>query len=154
MAENFDLLGDPIPDSRGSRGRPPHIPTAKNRNKVMLLLAFDWSDRKIAAALGVTEPTFRKHYFRERKIRDDARPRVEATHLSMVWEQAKLGNVSAMKEFRKLMDRHDLRMSEREFTETLGTEKLGKKQVAALAAETAGTDSDWGNDLLSPARPH
>ena len=27
-----------------------------------MLLAFDWSDKRIAAALGITEPTFRKHF--------------------------------------------------------------------------------------------
>lgn len=153
MDLNFDLLGDPIPENHAGRGRPPHIATTQNRNKVMLLLAFGWTDTKIAQALGITEPTFRKHYFHERKIRLDARPRVEAAHMSMLWEQAKLGNVAAMKEFRNLMDKDDLRQIEREFTGPV--QRLGKKEQAALAAETAGVDSDWGGDLLTPGvRPN
>lgn len=39
----FDLLGDPIPEGFGKRGRPEHIPTVENRNKVRLLLALGWA---------------------------------------------------------------------------------------------------------------
>ena len=36
----FDLVGDPIPEGWGKRGRPAHIPTHENRNRISLLLAF------------------------------------------------------------------------------------------------------------------
>ena len=59
----FDLLGDPILEGFGKRGRPPHIPTEKNRNKIMILLAQGWIDQRISSALGITVPTLRKHFF-------------------------------------------------------------------------------------------
>ncbi len=39
MTGDFGLLGDPIPETWGKRGRPPHRPTENNRNKIRLLLA-------------------------------------------------------------------------------------------------------------------
>ena len=51
MTGDFDLLGDPIPKNWGERGRPPHIPTEKKCNKSRLLLAFGWTNRRIAQAL-------------------------------------------------------------------------------------------------------
>ena len=47
MAEVFDLLGDPIPERWGKRGRPPHIPIERNRNKIRLLLALGWTNLRI-----------------------------------------------------------------------------------------------------------
>ena len=47
----FDLLGDPIPEGFGARGRPPHIPTTRNRNRVRLLLALGWTKARIAQGL-------------------------------------------------------------------------------------------------------
>jgi hypothetical protein len=65
-------LGNPIPPSFGKRGRPPHVPTAENRQKVRLLLSFDWSNQRIARALRITGKTLCKHYFRELRQRDVA----------------------------------------------------------------------------------
>ena len=72
----FDLLGDPIPEGWGKRGRPPHIPTMRNRNKIRVLLALGWSKRWIASAIGITKATLQKHYFVELRQRDEARPGV------------------------------------------------------------------------------
>jgi hypothetical protein len=77
-AKVFDLFGDPVPANWGERGRPEHIPTQKNRNRVSMLVALGWSVARIAAALFVTQPTLRKHYFSELKYRDVARDRLEA----------------------------------------------------------------------------
>lgn len=154
MSQNFDLLGDPIPDGWGKRGRPQHIATRENRNKVMMLLALGWSNERIAKALGITAPTLRKNYFRELRVRDEARDRMDATLAAMLWDQAIGGNVAAIKEFRKLVERNDLMNGHNAFYRQAAPEpkkaapKLGKKEEAALAAETAGQDSDWGDDLL------
>src|SRR3546814_139631 len=102
---DFDLLGDPIPEGFGRRGRPPHVPDGKKRNKVMMLLGMGWQDPDIARALSISPPTLRKHYFRELRPRDDARLRLRATHIEMVWEQCRAGNGSALTELRRLMDR-------------------------------------------------
>ncbi len=60
----FDLLGDPIPENRGRRGRPPHISTERNRYNIKLLLALWWTSTRIAQALRITRATLRKYYFR------------------------------------------------------------------------------------------
>ncbi len=156
MAENFDLLGDPIPEGFGKRGRPPHIPSTEKRNKVILLLALGKDNDCIARALGITKPTLKKHYFRELKVRDEARDRVDGIRVMALWCQVREGNVAALKEFNRLMERVDLETAEREFGErqddddddTPTPEKIGKKEAANKAAETAGMGTEWGDDLL------
>lgn len=146
MTQNFDLLGDPIPEGWGKRGRPPHIATEKNRNKVMLLLAMGWSNARIAGALGITQPTLRKNYFQLLKVRMEARDRLEAARLDLAWELAKGGNVGALREFGKLMDRNDQMEAERLFASEEKTqpppssERVGKKVQAAQRAIEADAD--------------
>ncbi len=95
MSEIFDLFGDPVPSNWGGRGRPEHIPTQQNRNRVSMLVALGWSNARIAAALYVTQPTLRKHYFSELKFREVARDRLEAGVAMKLWEGVQAGNVSA-----------------------------------------------------------
>jgi hypothetical protein len=59
----------------GWRGRPEHIATQQNRNKVLMLPALGWNSERIAAALSITPPTLRKNYFREMKFRTEQRDR-------------------------------------------------------------------------------
>lgn len=159
MSENFDLLGDPIPDGWGKPGRPPHLVTDKNRNKVMLLLALRWSNERIAKAIGITPPTLRKSYFRELKVRDDARDRLDAKVADRLFALVEGGNVAAIKEFRKLIERNDLMAGHNAFygedrarpssgSREPKAPKLGKKEEAANAAATAGAGSEWGDDLI------
>lgn len=144
----FDLLGDPIPPNWGKRGRPPHIATAENRNKIMLLLAQGWTDARIAGALGITVPTLKKHYFSLLKIRDTARDRVEAIGLLRLWKLGQEGNVAAMKEFFR---RHDASgMAEYDDRVTRRAEDLGKKEQ--LRREAANPPDDW--ERVTPRLAH
>jgi len=153
MSANFDLLGDPIPDGWGKRGRPPHVATEKNRNKVMMLLALGWNNERIAAALSITAPTLRKNYFRELKVREAARDRLDASLATMLWTSATEGNVAAMKEFRKLVERNDIMKGQNDFIGAQQSRpapaqpRMGKKEEATQAAETAGQNTGWGDDL-------
>ena len=61
----FDQLSDPIPENWGKRGRPPDTPTERNRNKIRLLLALSWANRRVARALRTAGKTLSKHYFRD-----------------------------------------------------------------------------------------
>jgi hypothetical protein len=151
MTENLDLLGDPIPENFGGRGRPPHIPTKENRNKVRLLLAFGWTNPRIARALRIAGATLRRHYFPELRQRDEAREQLEANHKYAIYRAAMGGNVGALKELGRLIDRdsfgrtmEDIERAQREPR----APELGKKERAARAAETAGEGTDWGGDLL------
>jgi len=63
VEQNFDLLGDPIPDTRGKAGPTGHIATHENINKIMMLVLYGWRKPEIAAELRITIPTLNKHYF-------------------------------------------------------------------------------------------
>lgn len=152
MSQNFDLLGDPIPEGWGKRGRPAHIATVKNRNKVILLLALGWTNARIASALGITQPTLRKNYFQELRAREVARDRLDAARYELAWELAKEGNVAAFKELGRMIDASDLKLTQDAYRDDRPEEQkpekpLGKKEMAAIEAETAGEDSEWGDDL-------
>lgn len=147
MSTNFDLLGDPIPDGWGKRGRPPHVASEKKRNKVMLLLAMGWTNSRIASALGITQPTLRKNYFQELRSRELARDRLEAARLDLAWDLAKAGNVGAMREFAKLMERNDRMELERELAtapkrdeKAAPAERVGKKVMDEMRALDADAD--------------
>jgi predicted transcriptional regulator len=108
---DFDLLGDAIPegfDTDRRRGRPPHLVTEEKRRKVMVLAAFDRNEEQIAAALSITPPTLRKHYFRELRSRLEARQRLEGKLLAALLTEVDKGNVSAIDKLFKRLDKHDL----------------------------------------------
>lgn len=157
MEQFFDLFGDPVPANHGRRGRPQHVPTLENRNKVNMLLALGWNNERIAAALRVTQPTLRRHYFSELKFREVARDRLDATLAMHLWKQVDAGNVGAMREFQRLVERNDTMLGHASFYgrqqdegQAESSSRLGKKELAAQAAETAGEGSDWGDDLKPP----
>jgi hypothetical protein len=159
MDQTFDLFGDPVSANHGRRGRPQHIPTQENRNKVSMLLALGWNNERIAASLRITQPSLRKHYFSELKFRDVARDRLNAAMAMKLWAQVEAGNVSAMREFNGLLERNDIAVGHSEFyagqrrdadAERDTIAPVGKKEIAAQAAETAGEGTPWGNDL----KPH
>ena len=149
---DLDLFGDPIPDGFGKRGRPPHVATDRNRNKVMVLLAVGWLPGRIAAALGITEPTLRKHYFFELRSRSTMLDRLKAAHLTTLLDQMRSGNVQAIKEMGRIIDRIDaaqfgLGHDASDDDESEPPRRLGKKEAAQADAERAGEGSLWGNDL-------
>lgn len=144
MAEwDIDLLGDPIPEGFGRRGRPPHIATLENRRKVMVLAAFDKNEEQIAAALSITPPTLRKHYFRELRARLEARHRLEGKLLLQLLTEAEKGNVGAIDKLWKRLEKHDLQLLSGRVAERGRAEpkpaKLGKKaQQQQAAGEVKG----------------
>lgn len=150
MSGDFDLLGDPIPEGFGRRGRPQHLPTERNRNKVMMLLAFGWVDDRIARALSITRPTLRKHYFRELRVRDEARDRLDAGLAAKLLELAEAGNVAAAKEFRKIVERNDLMGLPSGTAGKVKAKqpKLGKKEQAQVDARHPDTGTPLG-DLMA-----
>jgi hypothetical protein len=152
VAEVFDLFGDPVPANFGGRGRPSHIPTQENRNRVNMLLAAGWSNERIAAALRVTMPTLRKHYFSELKYRDVARDRLDATLLMKAWDGVQKGNVSAIRMFGHLLEQNDLmnfgqtrkpRADEAQ-AKPEKAPKLGKKEAALAAAHQPDVGTPLG----------
>lgn len=140
MAEVLDLFGDPVPSNWGGRGRPEHVPTQQNRNRVSLLVALGWSNSRIADALFVTQPTLRKHYFSELKYRDVARDRLVAQVGVKLLDGVNAGNVSAIREFQKYLERNDLMLygQTRQPPKSPQPEKASKpEKVGKKAAELA-----------------
>ena len=144
MAENLDLFGDPIPEGRGRPGRPMHVPTQENRNKVSMLLAFGWNNERIAQALHIDPKTLRRHYSRELRFRDEARARLDAALAMRLWKQVEAGNVSAMREFRDLLEHNDLMLLGGQPKPEPKPPRLGKKEAAEAAAQTPDLDTPLG----------
>lgn len=149
MAEwDLDLLGDPIPEGLGKRGRPPHLPTHENRRKVMVLAAFDRNEEQIAAALSISVPTLKKHYFRELRSRLEARQRVEGKLLLRLIDEADKGNVTAIDKLYKRLDRHDMMVPGRlHQAKAAKPPKLGKKEQRLADAQRAHQGGSWGELL-------
>ena len=144
------MFGDPVPEGWGKRGRPQHIDTQENHNKVSMLLAFGWNNERIANALGITPPTLRKFYFRELKVRDEARDRLDAALAMKVWDRVQAGVVGAMRMFVSLQERNDLMpFGQRKQGDTkVKTAKLGKKEAAHQAARDPDRSTTLG-DLMA-----
>jgi hypothetical protein len=153
MSENFDLFGQPIPDWKGKRGRPPYEPDEKDRNKVKLLLALGWSIERIGNAIGRSGATVKRYFRSELKDRDAMRDRLDARRFELMMEQANAGKVAALKELEKMIERSDAMRIDQRLRQTAAPvtekqEKIGKKEAARAAAKEAGKNSSWGNDLL------
>jgi hypothetical protein len=87
----------------GRKGRPSLRPTAEQRRLVELLKVAGWWNGAIARRLGVTRPTLDKHFGQELR---DASDRQLASLLSVLWRAAGRGNVSAMRQLLRRMDRN------------------------------------------------
>lgn len=81
-------------ESEARGGRPEHIPTKRNRERVEVLVAAGQTQWQIAAVLRVSVPTLVKHYAAEL---DDGRARKDAAVLEALYAGAKKGNVGAIR---------------------------------------------------------
>jgi hypothetical protein len=143
MGDILDLFGDPVPDNWGKRGRPQHIPTRENINKVTMLVALGWGNERVAMAMDITLPTLRKHYFSLiKRLRATARDRLDASFAMNIWKQVQEGNVAAMRLWQAFMDRNDQMGAEAQMGETDArpVDRPGKKIVDAQRALDADAD--------------
>ncbi|WP_244464774.1 hypothetical protein [Martelella endophytica] len=142
---NFDLFGNPFVEKPRRRGRPKHEATAKTRKRVSMLVALGWGNQRIASTLQITLPTLHKYYFYELAEREAARDMLEARRLEIAWDMAEGGNVGALREFGKLLDRNDRMEAERLFENSPDAavekpERIGKKKMDDLRALDADAD--------------
>ncbi|MEM1149319.1 MAG: hypothetical protein AAGI03_02015 [Pseudomonadota bacterium] len=156
MMDEFDLFGDPVRLPNGRRGRPAHVATQENRNKVMILLAMGWANDRIAHALRCSLPTLKKHYFSELKTRDIARDRLLACRFMQTFREAESGNVGAQRLFDQMIEKNDARLAADALaTDSVGqralerAERTGKKAAQRREAEQVVEESsgDWAGDL-------
>lgn len=139
MSEEFsgrDLFGDPILPRQEGRGRPEHVWSLENSNRVLLAFARGLTVKQAATAIGLSVPTLRKHYFSEVAKRDQAQLRMEMVQLGRLNDLAAAGNVAAEKELAKQLDK----MRQRDKAQAMAPapearpRKLGKKEAQAAAA--------------------
>ncbi len=127
------LFGWPAMPWKGARGRPPHVATEENINKVKLLMALDWTVERIANALGITQPTLRRHYISVLKLRALARDALDARRAELLWQQVEKGNVGAMKQFGLMVEEADRRSKSR-----LAAEQEEEEEAPRTPAKTSG----------------
>lgn len=134
-----DLFGDPIPASRGKKGRPPHVPTAENRRFVQLSLACGHDEDAIAAALQITVRTLNRHYFHELSGKASARLKLEMKNMAAMVSQVEAGSVAAMSLLDKKMERLRLQSLSDKFTDRPAKAASQKPiGIKAAAKEAAG----------------
>lgn len=147
-----DLLGHPVPPNKGCRGKPQHVPTAENLEKAVLLYANRASDAEVAAALGISVPTLKLHYFARaeiRQIKRNARAVVEAELLARLNEQSKAGNVGATDKLLKRMDKAQLGKVAPAPRKAKEKPKGAKAERQERAWSAGKDDQAWGT-LLHP----
>jgi heme exporter protein D len=99
-----DLFGCPVLVREAKRGRPEHQRTPGNAKRVSMLFAMGRDVADVALALGVSQPTLRKHYFSEVEQRKAMLDRLEADQLAKLFDQSAGGSTAATK---ALLDRCD-----------------------------------------------
>lgn len=144
-SENFDLFGHPVRERHGQRGRPPYEPTDRDRNKIKLLLALGWSTARIANGVGISLATVKRYFRAELKKRDEMRDRLEARRFEIVMDLANDGNVGALKELSKMLERNDRMEIERQMAAkpsepSRPAERPGKKAIDEQRAMAADAD--------------
>lgn len=155
-AEVFDLFGHPVREGHGMKGRPPFVPTERDRNKIKLLLALGWSNTRVANGVGVSPATLKRYFRAELKAREAMRDRLDARRFEIAMEQANEGNVGALRELSRMIDRNDQMEVERQMAASPRAaqppERLGKKVVDEQRAMDA--DADLMAELESEAAQH
>lgn len=104
---------------------------------------------EVAQALGLSKPTFYKHYFNEIARAKLAPIMMKATILERLNRQAASGNVAADKALAGMIQAEQLRHAERNLVkrEPKAPAK-GKKEIAQDRAWEAGADdAEWGSLL-------
>jgi hypothetical protein len=122
----------------------------------MVLLAHDWTQARIANALGISEPVLRQYYSSELKLRSMARDALEAEMLMSMAAQAAAGSVGAVKQVQARFDRTDMAARARAAAGDAGDVAKpqprpvakGKKDQARQTAE----DVLAANPLFDPLR--
>lgn len=127
------------------RGRPQFKPTPTLRRKVEQNISCGMSKDECARSIGCSTPTLEKYFATEIS---DAVANKRSELIGMLFKAARKGNVTAQKQ---LVEMNRV-ASAQEAVDPRPTRpaRLGKKEEAAIAAQTAGEDSAWGEDLQVP----
>lgn len=137
-----DLLGRPWRELPDPRGRKKLVFAPEVYEKVEELRALGMEVGEIADALGISDKSVRKYFFREL---NKAAARVKAEVLGSLMEQVRAGKIAAIREALSRLDRGAAIPSIAPSKSKV--EKLGKKAAADAEAHTAHEGSEWGSLL-------
>lgn len=140
-ARDFDLFGAPVRQIRERWGRPSFAKNRDNQELVALLRSAGWTEGRIAQHLGCDVKTLKKHFARELARGADL---IEAMALQVNFQKMREGNSVAIGRMLEILNRGH---AEPPAASKPKEEKLGKKEMANIAAATAHENSGWG-DLL------
>lgn len=154
----MDLFGEAVCLPREGRGRPAHVWTLENSNKVNLLFACGRDVKDVAAAIGVSVPTLYKHYFDECSKRKSAELKLRGLQLARLNREAEAGNVAAEKALAAMVQSERMRASADRIAQPQAKAKAappkGKKEQQKERAFLAGRDGDdWQGLLPEVPRP-
>ncbi|WP_294353341.1 hypothetical protein [uncultured Sphingomonas sp.] len=131
-----DLFGDPIQPRKEGRGRPEHVWSLENSNKVLLGFARGLTVKQAATVIGLSVPTLRKHYSSEVAQRDAAALRFEMVQLARLNDGAKAGSVAAEKELGRRLEKAKLdQLSDQVSGGARAPAPKGKKETLQQAAD-------------------
>lgn len=144
----------PVPKvQRVAGGAYEYQPTTDHRIFVEVGMLRGRKLNEIARSVGISVPTLKKHFKDEIT---NGRVRLQMKLDVALFEKAKKGDVSAYKVIMADVAVADAERRLQEYRAGEATQiprapKIGKKQQAALDAQTAGIGTDWGDDLLPAA---
>lgn len=138
-------------NEQGKIGRPPHVPTEKDRKTVQAMASYGIPQEDIAEVIGISHVTLRKHYGRELIIAATIANSTVAQGLFRMAtapgeSSAKVSAAKFWLECRAGWKRAGAEPHDRDVVREI----LGKKQREAQAAENAGVGTEWGDDLVPP----
>lgn len=152
------LFGGYSPEPRDPRGRKPIAWAQEVAENVAQMAALGETKEDIAEAVGLSVKTLNRIYADE--LERGAALIRRAVMAGQV-QKAVAGNTQAARFVEAVLSKGAAAAFSAKFAETpepherrSRAPRLGKKEAALQAAQTAGLDSDWGDDLLGPATPH
>lgn len=130
-----------VVEEPGKPGRPEFEPTQRQRDDVKLWASDDWTEDRMAAQLGISRNTLRKHFAEEIQFGAD---RIRTQVLRDLQRSSAAGRVGASN---RLLELTGLvgppRAPKPESDDDAPEPQLGKKAQAKIDAGTAAKDTDW-----------
>jgi hypothetical protein len=130
-------------------GRPPFRATKAKRDRVTLYIAGGIGEAIIAHRLGISPNTLQKHFADELKFGRDLK---RAENLELLDSAAKSGNVAAQKH----LDAKFAALAAGNYFAATAPPgpKLGKKEVASIAALDAEQGTEWHDLMMNTELPN
>ena len=138
-----------MPDMTTQRGRPPHVPTEKDRKTVEAMASYGVPQDEIAEVLDVSAATLRRHYGDVLRV---AAIKANAKMAESLFAQAlSKGPGSLGAKIFWLKCRAGWTEAKAPPAAEASAGYQSKKEAARGAAATAGVGTDWGDDLVPGA---